>query len=30
MMEVASGKRTKAEGMGYDESMNIYTTGPVL
>lgn len=30
IMEVASGKVTKAEGMGYDESMNIYTTGPVI
>jgi altronate dehydratase large subunit len=30
MMEVASGKVTKAEITGYDGSMNIYTTGPVI
>jgi altronate dehydratase large subunit len=30
LMKVASGKITRAEAMGYEESMNIYTTGPVI
>lgn len=30
VLRVASGKVTKAEAMGYDRSMNIYTTGPVI
>jgi altronate dehydratase large subunit len=30
IVEVASGKTTCAERMGYDHSMNIYTTGPVI
>jgi len=30
VLDVAEGKVTKAESMGYDESMNIYTTGPVI
>lgn len=30
VIAVASGRRTKAEILGYDQSMNIYTTGPVL
>jgi altronate dehydratase large subunit len=30
MISVASGKKTKAELLGYEQSMNIYTTGPVI
>lgn len=30
LLKVASGKTTRAEAMGYEESMNIYTTGPVI
>ena len=30
ILEVASGRETKAERLGYDESMNIYITGPVI
>lgn len=30
LVEVASGKRTKAEIIGYTDAMNIYVTGPTL
>lgn len=30
IIQVINGKVTKAEKMGYDESMNIYITGPVI
>ncbi len=30
LLEVASGKRTKAEIIGYTDAMNIYVTGPTL
>ncbi|MFW5914685.1 MAG: galactonate dehydratase, partial [Thermoplasmatota archaeon] len=30
IISVASGERPKAEVMGYDQSMNIYATGPVI
>ncbi len=30
LLEVASGKRTKAEIIGYTDPMNIYVTGPTL
>ncbi|MGD0056624.1 MAG: UxaA family hydrolase [Methanomassiliicoccales archaeon] len=30
VMSVASGRKTKAEVLGYDGSMNIYVTGPVI
>lgn len=30
ILEVASGRVTKAESLGYDRTMEIYTTGPVI
>jgi len=30
VMSVASGSKTKAEMLGYEQSMNIYVTGPVI
>jgi len=30
VIRVASGKRTKAEGLGYDETADIYVQGPII